>query len=171
MTAHVLVTGTLFRAPERKTSRNGRDYAAATLKVREGENGSTFWRLTCFSESAMSELLRLTDGDGVSCQGSMKAEIYKPDNGEPRLSLSLVADQVLALRQPARRRENAAGEPNEPRRYDRAPDRYQRPSDRAPRAGISVCRSREFRERVALDGPRAKRGDELRTKVGSRAQP
>lgn len=53
----------------------------------------------------MSELLRLSDGDAVSCQGSMKAEIYKPDNGEPRLSLSLVADQVLALRQPPRKRE------------------------------------------------------------------
>lgn len=41
----------------------------------------------------------------------MKVELYHPENGEPRLSLSLVADQVLALRQPPRKRENRATPP------------------------------------------------------------
>lgn len=64
MTVHALVTGTNFRAPERKTSRNGRDYVSATIRVRDGEN-SQFWRVTVFSESAGEELMRLQDGDAV----------------------------------------------------------------------------------------------------------
>ncbi|MCI0600859.1 MAG: hypothetical protein L0Y60_15320 [Beijerinckiaceae bacterium] len=42
----------------------------------------------------------MTDGDTISVQGPFKAELY----GEKRLSLSIVADNVLALRQPAKTR-------------------------------------------------------------------
>jgi single-stranded DNA-binding protein len=104
MTAHVLISGTLFRAPERKVSRAGKPYVSATIKCRDGD-AAQFWRVTIFSESASEEMMRLAAGDSVSAQGAMSAEIYRPENGEPRLSLSLVADQVLALRQPSRKRE------------------------------------------------------------------
>lgn len=104
MTAHALISGTLFRAPERKVSRAGKPYVSATIKCRDGD-GSQFWRVTVFSESAGAELMLLADGDGVSAQGAMKVELYRPENGEPRISLAIVADQVLALRQPARKRE------------------------------------------------------------------
>ncbi|WP_018407675.1 single-stranded DNA-binding protein [Methylocystis rosea] len=104
MTARALVTGTLFRAPERKVSRGGKPYVSATIRVREGD-ASQFWRVTIFSESAGEEMMSLSDGDAVSAQGAMRAELYRPDDGEPRLSLSIIADQVLALRQPARKRE------------------------------------------------------------------
>jgi single-stranded DNA-binding protein len=109
LTAHALIQGTLFRSPERKVSRGGKPYVSATIRVRDGE-GSQFWRVTVFSEGAGEEMMRLQDGDAVSAQGVMKAEIYKPDDGEPRVSLSLVADQVLALRQPAPRREKPAAD-------------------------------------------------------------
>jgi hypothetical protein len=62
MTAHVLITGTLFRPPEQRTSKAGRLFVTATLKVKDGN------------------------------------EIEK------RLSLSIVADHVLALRQPSKKR-------------------------------------------------------------------
>ena len=111
MTARALVTGTLFRAPERKVSRGGKPYVSATIRVREGD-ASQFWRVTIFSESAGEEMMSLQDGDAVSAQGAMCAELYRPDDGEPRLSLSLVADRVLALRQSARKREK---QPTDPR--------------------------------------------------------
>jgi hypothetical protein len=44
----------------------------------------------------------LADGDAVSVQGAFKAELYTPDGGEPRISLPIIADQVVALRQPPR---------------------------------------------------------------------
>jgi single-stranded DNA-binding protein len=51
----------------------------------------------------------LTDGDPISVQGAFKAELYDKD-GERRLSLSIVADNVLALRQTSR-----------PRKQDKTP--------------------------------------------------
>ena len=40
MTAHVLISGTLFHAPEERTGKtSGKQFVAATIKVRDGEVG------------------------------------------------------------------------------------------------------------------------------------
>ena len=58
MSAHVLISGTLFRAPEERTGKtSGRNFVAATIKVRDGE-ASQFWRVLAFSDTAQAELLR-----------------------------------------------------------------------------------------------------------------
>jgi single-stranded DNA-binding protein len=97
MTA-ALVTGTLYRSPEQRTGKTGRPFVTATIKAKDGESFQ-WWRVTAFSESAQAELLRLDEGDHVSVQGNFKAELY-----ETRLSLSIIADQVLAVRQPPKER-------------------------------------------------------------------
>jgi single-stranded DNA-binding protein len=109
MTA-VLVAGSLFRAPEQRTSKAGRPFVVATIKAKDGD-AFQFWRVTVFSESAQAELMRLTEGYAISAQGSLKAELYAKDGGEPKISLSMVADHVLALRQPPKERKakGAAG--------------------------------------------------------------
>jgi single-stranded DNA-binding protein len=61
-----------------------------------------------FSETAQAEMMHLTDGDALSVQGALKAEIYEKD-GVTKLSLSVVADHVLALRRPSKRA--GAGKP------------------------------------------------------------
>jgi single-stranded DNA-binding protein len=109
MTAHALVAGTLFRAPERKISKGGKHYVSATIKCRDGD-AAQFWRVTIFSESASEEMMRLAAGDAVSAQGQMSAEVYRPENGEPRLSLSLVADTILPLRRTKQPREKRAAD-------------------------------------------------------------
>jgi single-stranded DNA-binding protein len=99
-----LVTGALFRAPEQKTSKTGRSYVSATLKVRDDD--ATQWvRVTAFSEGAQTALLRLADGDAIAVQGPLKIEIYKAADGETKLSLSIVTDQILAHKQPPKKRE------------------------------------------------------------------
>jgi single-stranded DNA-binding protein len=106
MTAHVLITGALFRPPESRTSKSGKQFVTATIRVKDGNPStgsgptSQWWKVLAFSESIQAELMRLTDGDAISVQGAFKAELYDKD-GEKRLSLSIVADHVLALRQPA----------------------------------------------------------------------
>ena len=97
MTAIALVAGTVFRTPERRTAKTGKPYVVATICVRDGD-ATQFWRVTIFSESAGDETLRLSDGDAVSVQGAMQAELYRPEGKEPRISLSIIADQVLPLR-------------------------------------------------------------------------
>jgi hypothetical protein len=48
MTAHALVTGTLFRVPEQRASKNGKTFVTATLLAKQGESGAFLglWRLT-----------------------------------------------------------------------------------------------------------------------------
>jgi single-stranded DNA-binding protein len=103
MTAFAIVTGSLFRAPEQRTSKTGKPFVTATIRAKDGE-ASQWWRVTVFSESAQAELMRLGDGDALSVQGAMKVELFTPDDGATKLSLSIVADHVLALRQPPRER-------------------------------------------------------------------
>jgi single-stranded DNA-binding protein len=102
MSAHVLITGALFRPPEQRTSKAGKPFVTATIRVKDGDE-SQWWKVLAFSESSQAELMRLTDGDTISVQGTFKAELYD-HGGEKRLSLSIVADHVLALMQPSKPR-------------------------------------------------------------------
>jgi single-stranded DNA-binding protein len=107
MTAFAIITGALFKAPEQKQSKAGKPFVSATVKCGAGEQ-TQWWRVIAFSETAQAELLRLGDGDAVSVQGSMKAEIYQRDGSAPRVSLSITADNVLALRQPPKQAKTRA---------------------------------------------------------------
>jgi len=103
MTAFAIVTGSLFKAPSLRASKTGRPYVTATIRAKDGE-ASQWWRVMAFSESAQVELMRLGEGDACTVQGAFKCELYQPEGGEARISLSIVADHVLALRQPPRKR-------------------------------------------------------------------
>jgi single-stranded DNA-binding protein len=118
MTAHVLVTGTLYRAPEQRVSKAGRNFVVATLRADYRDRETQWWKVACFSETAQAELMRLSEGDAVSCQGALQVETYDKD-GETKLSLSVRADQVVALKQPARQRERKAEEPKPDTRAER----------------------------------------------------
>jgi single-stranded DNA-binding protein len=118
MSAHVLISGVLYRQPEQRTSKAGKPFVTATIRAKDGD-GAQFWRVTAFLETVCGELLHLSDGDSLSVQGTMKAELYQPDGGEPRISLSVIADAVLALRQPPRERK-AEPKPTTSRRRDNA---------------------------------------------------
>jgi hypothetical protein len=58
--------------------------------------------------------MRLGDGDAVSIQGLLTAGLYVKDGGETRITFSIVADQVLALRQPAKERKAKDAKPEPP---------------------------------------------------------
>jgi single-stranded DNA-binding protein len=101
-----LVSGTLFRAPEQRTSKAGNPFVTATIRAKDGDS-SQWWRVTAFSETAQAELMCLGDGDACSVQGAFKADLYSKDGGEAKVSLSIIADRVLALRQPPKERKAA----------------------------------------------------------------
>jgi single-stranded DNA-binding protein len=110
MSALAIVTGSLFRAPEQRTSKAGKPFVTATIRAKDGE-ASQWWRVTAFLESAQAELMRLGEGDACSVQGSFKAELYPPEGTQPKVSLSIIADHVLALRQsPRERKAKASGD-------------------------------------------------------------
>lgn len=102
MAIQALVAGAIFREPEQCTSKAGKPFVTATIKCKDGENVQSV-RVVAFAEVAQSELMLLTDGDALSVQGSFKAETFEKD-GQARISLSIIADNVLALRQPGRKK-------------------------------------------------------------------
>jgi len=65
MTAHVLISGQLFDAPEQRTSKAGKPFVMATIRAKDGDS-SQWWKVLAFSEAAQAELMRLTDGDALS---------------------------------------------------------------------------------------------------------
>jgi single-stranded DNA-binding protein len=104
MSAFALISGALFRAPELKTSKAGKPYVVATMKV-AADKTADFWHIVAFSDSTQAELLRLGEGDKIAVQGALKIETYTGKDGQARISRSVTADNVLALRQPPKERE------------------------------------------------------------------
>jgi single-stranded DNA-binding protein len=110
MTVYALASGTLFRAAEERVGKaSGKTFVSATLKVRDGD-AAQFLRLLAFSTTAQSELLRLKDGEALAVQGNLKAETYEKD-GESRVSLAIMVNTVLPLRQKPQKREKRQPEP------------------------------------------------------------
>jgi single-stranded DNA-binding protein len=113
MTTVALISGALSCAPELKTAKSGKAYVTASIKV-AADNAVDFWRVFAFSESAQAELSRLGEGDKVSLQGALKLDVYTSKNGEHKISRTLFADHVLAMRQPPRERKPKAASTRAP---------------------------------------------------------
>jgi hypothetical protein len=103
MTVFVMASGALAKEPTQRTSKNGAVYLTASLRVTTG-NETEWWNLLCFSESAQAEIKRLGVGEKLVCQGSLKTEIYRGADGEPKISRTIFVDAVLPLRPPPRER-------------------------------------------------------------------
>lgn len=105
-----LITGSICRAPEQRTSKTGRPFVTLSLMV--GTEGATdYWTVMTFSESLQAELLQLGIGDALSAQGSAKIELFRRDDGEVRISRTLFASGILPLRSPPRARERKQKKP------------------------------------------------------------
>jgi hypothetical protein len=111
MSVHVLVSGSIFREPQQRTSQAGRRFVSATIKV-SGESGNgEFWACLAFGDSTQAELLRLGIGDTLSAQGAAKIELYTASDGKTKISRTVFADHVMPLRQPPRERKPRAAKP------------------------------------------------------------
>jgi hypothetical protein len=118
MTLLALASGALWDSPERRQSKNGKDFVLANLKVSLGDDTRTV-KVLAFSESVQDELMELRAGEQISVTGSFKAEIYTPENRGPRLNLTIFADAVLPLRAEAKpKKPKAENRPAEPQDDD-----------------------------------------------------
>jgi single-stranded DNA-binding protein len=107
MTAFVLVSGSLWKNPEqRSSSRTGKLFVTATLRVGSDSGNGEFWSITTFSQSAQDELLRLHAGDALSCQGKLEIKTYVAADGTTKIGRSIIADHVLAVRAPPKERKS-----------------------------------------------------------------
>ena len=115
MTVAILISGSLFKTPEQRTSsRTGKLFVTATLRVGGDSGNGEFWSITAFSESVQGELLRLGAGDAMSAQGKLEIKTYIAADGTTKVGRSLIADHVLALRAPPKERKPKVEKPAPP---------------------------------------------------------
>jgi hypothetical protein len=101
MSVYVLVTGSLFRKAEQRSSNAGRQYVRATLRAAVAENSpAEFWDLLAFGDTAGAELLRLEEGEAVTAQGNLKLELLERDGKPSRIIKTVFVDYALAVRAP-----------------------------------------------------------------------
>src|ERR1700686_2891383 len=104
MSVAILISGSIFREPQQRTSQSGKRYVTTTLKAAAADNStSDFWSVLAFGDTAGAELMRLAVGERLAIQGSLKIETYVKD-GETKISRTIFADHVLAVRQPPKER-------------------------------------------------------------------
>jgi single-stranded DNA-binding protein len=99
--SYVLVSGKIFRPPEARTSKAGKEYATCTIKEGQGEH-VVWWSVAAFGDRA-HELLRLHDADPISVSGQLTVETYEKA-GEIRLQFKVIADQIASPRLSQRER-------------------------------------------------------------------
>jgi len=74
MTIDVLLSGKLFKEPERKQGERN-TFVKAKMKAHDGE-GDVWVSLVAFSNTAQAALMALGDGDSLSVAGSAKLTAY-----------------------------------------------------------------------------------------------
>jgi hypothetical protein len=98
----VLVSGSIFREPQQRTSQSGKKYVTVTIKAAGADNSTLdFWNALAFGDTAGAELMRLGLNERLAVQGTMKIELFEKD-GQQRISRTIFVDAVLALRAPPR---------------------------------------------------------------------
>jgi hypothetical protein len=117
MSVFVLVSGSLWKNPEqRSSSKTGKLFTTASIRTSSADNAAAdFWNLLIFSETVAAELMRLSEGDKLAAQGSLKLEIY---NG--KISRSVFVDAILPLRAPPREKKPKKAAAPEERPLERA---------------------------------------------------
>jgi single-stranded DNA-binding protein len=105
MSVAILVSGSIFKEPTQRTSSSGKRYVVTTLKAAAADNASSdFWSVLAFGDTAGAELLRLGINERVTIQGGLKLELYTANDGATKISRTIFADHVMALRQPPKER-------------------------------------------------------------------
>jgi hypothetical protein len=133
MSVAVLLMGRVG-APAKKTSKAGKDYAAANVRVTNG-NEIEFWSALTFGGDALEALLGCTEGETVALQGAAKFEASGTDEeGRLKIRRTLFVDAILSARPKPRARKPKADKPARPVENAAAPlleERGGRPFDDA----------------------------------------
>jgi single-stranded DNA-binding protein len=116
---HLFASGELVRAPERRTTKTGNDYATALLRV----DSDTLVNVVVFDNDLAEQLLVLSKGDPLSVSGRLQVSVYDAKDGETRCGLSVTVTQMMAS--PARASEakpRARPKPGVPTRSPTSPE-------------------------------------------------
>lgn len=89
-----LISGKLHGVPQQRTSKTGRAFVTAKLRVPSGED-SVFCNVVCFEPDTQAVLLALGAGEAVALAGELRVSTWTDKSGTTRPSLDLVASRSL----------------------------------------------------------------------------
>ena len=112
-----LITGSLHADPQARASANGNAFTLCKVKA-DDKAGAWVWVSAIAFGDAAERLLQLKAGDSVSLSGRAELSTWTDKDGTAHPGLSLVADEVAALR--AKPKPRAEGQRRTSRR-DRQP--------------------------------------------------
>jgi single-stranded DNA-binding protein len=100
---HVLLTGTLVKPAQSRTTAKGGAFSTALMRVPHAEANASLASLIAFADPARAAILALQPGDALSIVGEAKPTEWEKE-GEIKRGLSVVVSQVLTLYQVDKRR-------------------------------------------------------------------
>lgn len=115
--AHLV--GRLGKAAESRTTKTGKPMTVLSVVVNDPDSDAGTWCTVLVFEDLAERLIGLAKGVELYAKGKLKAAVWQPQGGDPRIDLTLLATQVEPLtleRKPraSRRRrtpEHGDGEP------------------------------------------------------------
>jgi Single-strand binding protein family len=96
MSARAIVSASLHKAADLRTSENGNPFATFTIGESLSNGATRWWQAIAFSESVIEILKELAIGEPIAVAGEFDCELYAPPGGESRLSWKITADSVLS---------------------------------------------------------------------------
>lgn len=119
MVNQIVLVGRIARAPETRTSENGKKFATLTLAVprnyknANGEYDTDFLDCTLWSSVAESTSEYCKTGDMIGVKGRVQSRIVESPDGLRRRKTEIVAERVTFLTSNSSRRENETPEQEE----------------------------------------------------------
>ena len=105
-----LLTGTIYGDPVSRIGQSGKPFTTAKLKA-DGKEGAAIWcSLIAFGDQA-ERLAMLKANSPVSVSGKAELQAWANKQGEPTAGLSLVVDEVAALKAKPRPKQPPQREP------------------------------------------------------------
>ncbi len=99
-------TGKLGKDAEARTTKTGKAMTVLTVVVADSGTDDATWCTVLAFEDLAEWLATLAKGTEIYCKGRLKAALYQPEGGEPRISLTLLASaaEPLVLAHPKARK-------------------------------------------------------------------
>lgn len=113
-----MTTGELIADPQERTTRTGKPYWTATLRVPAGAD-SILVGLTVFSETAGARLAQMHKGAKIAAAGTLESSVWAGRDGEERKGWRLTATEILSVYQARKKRETEAGRDDDGQATDR----------------------------------------------------
>lgn len=103
-----LVTGTLVADPVERSTREGKPFTTATLRVPAGED-AIFIGVAAFDPIAAGRLAQMRKGGAASAVGVLEQTAWTGKDGTERIGWRLTASEVLTAYAATRKRRAAEG--------------------------------------------------------------